>query len=357
MNDCCIGIIMKPKIEGTMIVHEKIKPGKSILITLIALCNCFLSCKGQPPYGTDHLTLDKVISMPDVKGRIDHMDVNLKDQVVYIAALGNNTLEVADLKNGKIIYSISGLDEPQGVGYIPQTHEIFVANGGNGDCYFYNAITYQKVATIHLASDADDVRYDSADRKLYVGYGSGGIAVIDPATHLTIVDIKLPAHPEAFVVDGKYKMLYVNVPDKNMIGVIDLKQGQLIDKWISNGLHANFPISYDASNRYLFVGYRHPAKLLVLNSKTGKEITSAAMVADVDDLYFDPKSSNVFISGGGGNINIFHYESQTIKQIANIPTRMGARTSLLIPELRLYILAVRAAAGKNAELQVYHIPQ
>jgi DNA-binding beta-propeller fold protein YncE len=290
-----------------------------------------------------------------VKGRIDHMDVNLNDQLVYIAALGNNTVEVADLKSGIIIHSIKGFDEPQGVGYIPKTHEIFIANGGNGDCYFYSAHTYQKTATIHLASDADDARYDSTTRRLYVGYGSGGMAVIDPDTHLQIADIKLPAHPEAFVVNGEDKIIYVNVPDKNMIGVIDLKQGKLIDKWISNDLHANFPRSYDASNHFLLVGYRHPATLLVLNSKTGKNITSGSMVADVDDLYFDSKTSNVLISGGGGSINIFHYESQTIWQIANIPTRNGARTSLLISELRLYILAAKATAGKNAELQVYYL--
>jgi DNA-binding beta-propeller fold protein YncE len=332
------------------------KPGKIFLIILTAFCNCLTACEGQQIYGENFLTLSKVIAMPEVKGRIDHMDVNLKNQLIYIAALGNNTLEVADLKTGKIIKSIKGLDEPQGIGYIPQTDEILVANGGNGDCYFYDAVSYQKKATLHLASDADDVRYDSVERKLYVGYGSGGIAIIDPDTHLQTTDIKLPAHPEGFTIDSKNKLLYVNVPNNNMIGVIDLKQGKLIDKWISNNYRANFPISYDAMNRQLFVGYRHPATLLLLNSATGKEITSASMVEDIDDLYFDSKTSEVFISGGGGFINIFQYENQKVKQIVNIPTRKGARTSLLIPELRLYVLAARAAAGKKAELHIYHLP-
>jgi DNA-binding beta-propeller fold protein YncE len=334
----------------------KRNPGKIFLIILTALCNCLTGCDGQQIYGENFLTLSKVIAMPEVKGRIDHMDVNLKDQLLYIAALGNNTLEVADLKTGKIIKSINGLDEPQGIGYIPHTHEILVANGGNGDCYFYDAVSYQKKATLHLASDADDVRYDSVERKLYVGYGSGGIAIIDPDTHLQTADIKLPAHPEGFTIDSKNKLLYVNVPDKNMIGVIDLKQGKLVDKWISNNYRANFPISYDAMNRQLFVGYRHPATLLLLKSASGKEITSAPMVEDIDDLYYDSKTSEVFISGGGGFINVFQYENQKVKQIANIPTRKGARTSLLIPELRLYVLAARAAAGKKAELQIYHLP-
>ena len=334
----------------------KRKPGKILLMLLTALCNCQTGCKGQQKYGENFLVMNKVIAMPDVHGRIDHMDVNLKDQLVYIAALGNNTLEVANLETGKIIQSIKGFDEPQGVGYIPQTHEIFVANGGNGDCYFYDAVTYRKTATLHLASDADDVRYDSVEQKLYVGYGSGGIAVINPETHLQTADIKLPAHPEGFTIDKKNKLLYVNVPNKNMIAVIDLKQGKLIDKWVSNNYRANFPISYDAMNRQLIVGYRRPATLLLLNSASGKEITSAPMVEDIDDLCFDYKTSEIFISGGGGYVNIFQYENQKVKQIANIPTREGARTSLLIPELRLYVLAARAAAGKKAELQIYQLP-
>ena len=128
------------------------------------------------------MQLTKTISLPGIKGRIDHLDINLKDQIAYIAALGSDAVEVVDLNNSKVLHSITGLDEPQGVGYIPQHNEIFIANGGNGDCYFYNATTFAKVATIHLKSDADDVRYDSIDRKIYVGYGSGGIAIISADT-------------------------------------------------------------------------------------------------------------------------------------------------------------------------------
>src|SRR5205085_12520987 len=122
---------------------------KNIVILLVAvLCNTFFSCKGQTEFGTNLLHLEKTIPLPDVKGRIDHLDINLKDQVLYVAALGNNTIEVVDLKNNTIIHSIKGLDEPQGVAYIPGTQEIFVTNGGNGDCYFYNAINFEKVAAV-----------------------------------------------------------------------------------------------------------------------------------------------------------------------------------------------------------------
>ena len=296
--------------------------------------------------------------MPDVKGRIDHMDINLKDQVAYVAALGNNTLEAVDLRNGKIIHSIKGLDEPQGVGYIPQHEEIIVANAGNGDCYFYNAHSFEKVATIHLSSDADDIRYDSIEKKIYVGYGKGGIAIIDADTHKQIGDIKLPAHPESFQIDKTLKLLFVNLPDAHMVGVIALAQFKLINQWVRNTPTANFPMALDAIKHRVFIGYRHPSKLVVLDGRTGKEISINTMAGDADDLYYDDKTAEVFVSGGDGYINIFQEQGTgTYKQIANIPTRSGARTSLLIPELKILVLAARAESGKPASILSYRIDQ
>src|SRR5260221_8672981 len=186
---------------------------RSTVLWLLAFCNGLPGCNGQKEFGANLLHLHKTIPLPGVKGRIDHMDINLKEQVLYVAALGNNTVEAVDLKNGRVIHSIKNLDEPQGIGYIPQHQEIFIANGGNGDCYFYNAHSFEKVAAIHLSSDADDVRYDSAERKIYVGYGAGGIAIIDADSHKQTGDIKLPAHPESFQIDKKLNLLFVNLPD------------------------------------------------------------------------------------------------------------------------------------------------
>lgn len=315
----------------------------------------FTSCKSQSTFGEKYLQLNKTIALPNVKGRIDHIDVNVKERIVYVAALGNNTLEIVDLKNGKVIHSIPGLDEPQGVGYIPQTNEIFVANGGSGDCYFYNASTFEKTATIHLSSDADDVRYDSASHTIYVGYGEGGIAIIDANTHKQTGDVKLPAHPEGFQIDNKANVILVNVPDKNMIGIIDLAQLKLTNSWKRNSPSANFPMALDVQNNNAFIGYRHPARLVVLDITTGKEISSHNMVGDVDDLYYDENKKRVYISGGGGYINIFQQDAPgTFKQIMNMATRSGARTSLFIPQLQLFVLGERAEYGNPAQLTVYN---
>jgi DNA-binding beta-propeller fold protein YncE len=149
------------------------------ILNLLILFN-FTSCKGQKPFGTELLTLEKEIVMPDVNGRIDHMAVNLKDKILYMAALGNNTVEVIDLVNGALIKSIKGVEEPQGIAYIQQQNEIVVSSGGNGDCVFFNATSFENIATIHLAGDADNIRYDATERKIYVGYSNGAMAMIGP---------------------------------------------------------------------------------------------------------------------------------------------------------------------------------
>lgn len=322
-----------------------------LLLAVFFLTN---SCNAQNESEKQFLTLKQTISLPNVKGRIDHIDMNVKDQVAYIAALGNNTLEIVDLKSGKVTGSIKGLDEPQGVAYISKHGEIFVANGGTGECDFYNAETLKKTGSIKFNDDADDVRYDADADKIYVGYGSGGIAIIDGASHKQVGDIPLPAHPESFQLDAKADKLWVNLPGSGMVGVADLKTLKLTAKWSKLLPRANFPMAYDEVQHRVIVGYRVPAKLIVYDSQTGKEIFSGPMVGDVDDLYWDAKSKSIYISGGGGAVNIFKQTGDKVyQQVANIKTRNGARTSFLAPELGLFLIAARADGGQKAALLVY----
>src|SRR6478672_719521 len=200
------------------------------ILFLFLICG-MMSCRGQKPFGTEYLKLEKAIALPNVSGRIDHMAVNLKNKILYVAALENNTVEVVDLEKGLVIHRIKGLDEPQGVCYIPEHNEVVVANGGTGDCVFYNASTYALVSTVHLAGDADNIRYDAASGQIYVGYGNGGIAVIEAATHKQTGDVKLPAHPESFQMEQTNHLLFVNLPDDNSIAVVDINTLKIINQW------------------------------------------------------------------------------------------------------------------------------
>jgi hypothetical protein len=324
-------------------------------VLLFACCLFLMSCKSQPGFGQEILKLEKEITLPGVKGRIDHIDINVKDQIAYVAALGNNTVEVVDLKKGIVQHSITGLSEPQGVAYISKHREIFVANGGTGECIFYNAVTFQKTGSFKYDDDADDVRYDEASDRVYVGYGSGGIGIIDAATHKTVADIKLTAHPESFQLDTKEGKLWVNLPGSGSIGIVDLKQEKLVDQWKRLLPRSNFPMAYDAAQHRIMVGFRTPATLKVLDSRTGKELLSSSMVGDVDDFYWDEKTKQILISGGGGSVNIFKQTGDSYQQVADIKTRNGARTSLFVPELRLFLLAARENNNQSASLLLYRL--
>jgi hypothetical protein len=320
----------------------------------ILLLTAFHSCKGQKSFGSNELLLKHTVPLPNVKGRIDHLDANLKEQVVYVAALGNNSLEVIDATQVKVLHSIKNLNEPQGVVYVPQTNEVMVANGGNGSCYFYNAQTFEEVAKIDLGSDADDVRYDSIAKKIYVGYGEGGIAVIDAVNHKTIADAKLSAHPEGFQLDAKQNRLFVNVPGAGKIVVLSLSNMKTVAEWKTE-FDANFPMAIDEKHLVIFVGYRRPGKLVAINEMNGQTIAAADLVNDIDDLYYDGQSNKLYASGGGGAINIFLFDNNKFEQVANIATRSGARTSLLLSSLRLFILAERSNAGHPAQLDIFSV--
>lgn len=329
--------------------------------SLLMISVAFSSCKAQGAFGENYLQLSKIISLPGIKGRIDHLDINLKDQIVYISALGSNAVEVVDLNTGNVLHSIQGLDEPQGIAYIPQNHQIFIANGGNGDCYFYDANTFQKMAAIHLKSDADDVRYDSADKKIYVGYGKGGIAVIDADTYTQRGDIKLPAHPEGFQIDTKNNLLYVNLPEASLISVVDLKKIKWIRDISKNYRSGNFPMALDSSGNTLFIGYRHPGKLVAMNANSGHRIRVNELTNNSDDLFYDEGSKRIYVSCGGGYtnlgyINIFQFQGgNKYVHIANIPTSNGARTSLLVPQLNLFLVPEPSVHSHDGNLMVYKI--
>lgn len=325
-------------------------------MTLLVICSCIVGCKGQKAFGTEYLKLEKEIPLPGVKGRIDHLAIDPKDQVAFVAALGNNTVEVVDLKKGKVIHSIPGLSKPQGIEYIPQYHEILVANGGNGDCYFFDAKTFKKLATIHLSSDADDVRFDPVHGEIYVGYGEGGIAIIDAGTKKLTGYIKLPAHPEGFQLDFSSGLIWVNVPAAGLIAFLNGKKNEVETEWKIRDPSAYFPMAYDKRDHRLFVVCRRPSRLLILDSESGHKIAELPCAGDADDLYFDANTHRILISGGSGYINIFQQQdADKYQEIANIPTRPGARTSLLVPQLQLFLLAERASGGENAQLLVYRL--
>jgi len=318
-----------------------------------------LAIRGGSVQAQDSSALRKVqtISLPNVEGRIDHMAVDVKGQRLFIAALGNNSVEVLDLNAGKRLKSIRGLHEPQGVGFVSEFNKIYIANGKSGACDILDGSSFERIKSVKFSNDADNIRYDAAKRRVFVGYGSGALAIIDATNDDRIGEIKLEGHPESFRLENSDPRIFVNIPTAQQVVVVDREKRAVIAAWPTGGASANYPMALDEEHHRLFVGFRKPAKLTVLDTDSGRILANLDTVGDADDIFYDSSRQRIYIAGGDGFLSIFkqldrdHYQSLT-----KIPTVSGARTALFVPELdRLYV-AVPHRASQRAEVRVYSAP-
>src|SRR5262245_58696916 len=188
------------------------------------------------------LELKQSIPLPGVKGRIDHLAWDAKGKRVFIAALGNGTVEVVDVAKGKVVRGVEGLREPQGILFLAASNQLVVACGGDGSCRFYDADSLRLLDSVDCREDADNARFDAAGRGLYVGYGGGGLAVVDVATRRRISEIKLDGHPESFQLESQGTRIFVNVPRARHVAVVDRGKGAVTATWKLSA-DANFPMA------------------------------------------------------------------------------------------------------------------
>jgi DNA-binding beta-propeller fold protein YncE len=302
------------------------------------------------------LKLKQTIPLPGVEGRIDHFAFDAGGKRLFVCALGNNTVEVLDLQQGGRIHTITGLGAPQGIAYIPELNHIFVANDKDGICKIYDGSSFQSVGELDLKEDADNVRYDDATKRIYVGFGNGGIAVVDASDGKQIGSIKLSAHPEAFELENNGKRIFVNVPNARQVEVIDREKGEIIAKWKTDLAFGNFPMALDEANHRLFVGCRLPSKLVVLNTESGKLVTKIDISGDPDEVFYDSKHHRIYTICGAGKINILdQIDPNTYAVSTTIDTTDGARTGLFVPERHALFVAIPHRGSQDAEIREYEI--
>jgi DNA-binding beta-propeller fold protein YncE len=302
---------------------------------------------------TPALQLESKIPLGDVSGRIDHLAVDLSRKRLFVAELGNDTVAVVDLAEGKVRNVIGGLSEPQGVGYEPTMDALYVANGRDGSVRIYRGPDYAPSGRIELGDDADNIRVDRVANQVVVGYGSGALAVIDANTFRKIADIPLPAHPESFQLEPGTPRIYVNLPAAGAIVVADRLSGQQIARWPTEVARGNFAMALRPKAAEVLAAFRDPAKLGMFASKDGAHIASLDICGDVDDLFVDQKRDRVYLSCGEGSTDVLEAKGSGYDRVARIPTVPGARTSLFVPELDRFFLAVRAAEAAPASIWVF----
>jgi len=298
------------------------------------------------------LVLETKIPLGPVSGRIDHFAVDPGRQRLFVAELGNNSVGVIDLKQQKVLRTIGGLKEPQGVAYVRASDMLYVANAGDGSVHLFQGESLSPVGHIELGEDADNIRVDTRANKVFVGYGSGALAVIDALSRQKTTDISLGAHPESFQLDSNGR-IYVNVPNAGQIAVVDRAAGKQSTGWSFSDARDNFAMALDENECQVIVVFRKPARIAAFGSKDGQIVFKGETCGDADDVFVDPKRHRLYVSCGAGLIDVLQRRGTGYERVAQVPTAPGARTSLFVPSTdRLYV-GVRASSAEPASVWVF----
>lgn len=261
-----------------------------------------------------------------------------------------------------MVHTITGVPAPQGVVYSPETNKLFVAST-KGKLYIYDGTSFDLITTIDFHGDADNLRYDPAEKRVYIGYGddeTAAIGMVDAATNKQLdEEFKTGAHPESFQLETSGSNIYVNLPDLKQIAVINRKT-HAISRW-PLALGANFPMALDEPDHRLFVATRIPPRLAVFDTDSGHILAVLPCVQDSDDLYLDTVRRRIYVAGGEGYISVFQQKDADHYQLlAKVPSSLGARTAGYFGRVgkkgfdRLYV-AVPARAKRGAEVWIYTV--
>lgn len=306
------------------------------------------------------LVLTDAVVLPGVLGRFDHFATDGKGRV-FIPAYGNNSVEVVDISARVRTHSITGVPSPQGLAYSPESNQLFVGSD-EGKLYIFNGETLALSKTIDFHDDVDNLRYDAASKRVYVGYGDGedgAIGIVDALTDERLPEeYKLGAHPESFQLEKAGPHIYVNLPDLDQVAVID-RHTHSITRWKMTIRH-NFPMALDEPDHRLFVITHLPARLVVMDTATGKVLAALPCPQEADDAFYDRDRKRIYITSAEGYIAVFQQSAgDHYALLTKIPTAIGARTAGYFGKGKKgfdrFFLAVPARADRGAEMWIFSV--
>jgi DNA-binding beta-propeller fold protein YncE len=309
------------------------------------------------------LKLVQTIPLPEVDGRIDHLSIDVKGRRAFLAALARNTVEVVDLNTGQVIQTLPGFAKPQGVCFVADLNKLFVATGADGALTTLDGTTLAVLRTANVSLGADAIGYDPRSKYLYVGSGggdankeSGDLTVFSAVTGAPVVAIVTDAHAGGSVVDKRGPHLYVLVPEKAEVLVLDRKTQIQAAKWTIPGIQKNVAVDLDDDNHRLFLGVRAPASVVVLDSNSGALIASIPTVGTLDGLSYDAATRRIYTTGGEGFVDVTQQiDANHYERIARIRTGPDARTSMFVPVWRRLYVAVPRDKNRSAELRIFEV--
>jgi hypothetical protein len=273
------------------------------------------------------MKLIQTIPLKGVAGRFDHLAIDRPGERLFVANLSNNSLDIVDLKAGKLVKQIAGQEKAQGVAYAPELGRIYQGNGTDGVCNVFDGTTFEKLHSLKL-SDADNVRYNSKSGLVYVGHAEASLTAFDANSYAVKATMKLPGPPESFQIDAERKRLYVNCLKPATVAIIDLEKHEVLSKHPLKLADACYPMALDLQGQRVFVGCRRQPMVVILDAKTGAELSGVEIPADIDDLFYDAKRRRLYASCGAGVLAVFEENHGKFALVESIPTAKLARTCL-----------------------------
>src|SRR3984893_12591335 len=336
-----------------------------VILALILVWAAKSPAQERPP-----LRLVQTVSLPGLQRHWDHFGVDVTGNRLFLTSDEDEpVVDVFDLKTNKLIHTITGTKGSHNVLAFPELKKMIVVDGEASELKVYNYDTYELMGHTELTIDADPAVYDPATKYLYVVNGGRAaktpyclISVVDTVSGKKLADIKLDTNRlESMALEKSGPRLFVNMTTANVIGVVDREKRTLVTTWpITAGLQ-NVPMQYDESTHLLFVATRKPSRLVVVNTDTGKEVTSLPTADSVDDLAYDPVLHRLYAPGGnlGGAVGtvtvVQQKDADHYEVLASIPTKPGARNARLVPELNKYYLSTSTKGAQQAEIMVFDV--
>jgi len=361
--------------------------GHALLLTAL-----FLQCEtsrlvAQSIRDSRPLVPTACVPLKGVEGRLDHLAVDVASRKLFVAALEDHSVEVIDLAKRRRIHRLTGINEPQGLLFLPEHNRLLVCCRGDGTCRTFDARTYQEGPWADLGRNADNIRFDPASKLVLVGSGgepgAGAFTAVPLAPLLPVtqggqpspphspadflldrprqadssMELPLPSHPESFQLDRANHRIFVNMPDEHQIAVLTLSSNllSLTGTWPVTAGEKNFPMAFDAVSSRVFIATRKPPCLIEYDAPTGRVLSQTPCVGDADDLFCDAKVRRIYVIGGEGFVDVFQRPENAGEpvRLARVPTAFRARTGLHIPELSLFAIAVPHTTNGPATLLLF----
>jgi DNA-binding beta-propeller fold protein YncE len=327
-----------------------------VLGPLLAVC-CLLAPFFTAVAGEPSLKLIQTIELKGKGGKLDHLIVDSKGQRLFLCNKVNNTMDIVDLKGGKLLKQITGQSGAQGVAYSEDLGRLFVTLGNGGYVNIFDTKNYGLVKTVKFTDDADNVRYNPKTNLVYVAHAENALGVIDAKSYAVKTDIKLPGSAEAFLLETGRPRLYLNVPSINEVIVIDTDKNEITNRWPVKMAGANQSLALDEPNKRLFVGCRTNPAVVVMDTETGKEITKVAIPSGIDDLFFDAQRKRLYAACAEGFLAVIRQvDADRYEAAEKIATVQDAKTAYFDPDTSKIYLAVPQQPGKKGpEIRVYQV--